>query len=318
VILTLPADFPPPRTLDRSPPERRKPAIHTGEVVIDAGTRPEPLVVGNAVEVAERLVGGAKPGDVVIGAETYRLVAGMVEAEPLEEVASRVSAWRILGFSAQKPGLGFPFVGREHELRLLRDVFARAIYERSCQSCTLVGPAGIGKSRLAHEFVEQLTDTATIAVGRCLSYGEGITYWPLREIISELAEAEPRDWIKTRLTGDASATAVAERVAAAVGAGEGGAQPEETSWAFRKLFEALAGERPLLLVIGPEPNQRRVHLVWIGKVAPHVWRFRVKENGRKIYGCWQVNTNQFWHGQERSFHGFGPVDGRACPPWAGV
>ena len=132
---------------------------------------------------------------------------------------------------------------------IIRDVLAQVIRERSCQVCTLVGPPGIGKSRLAREFVEEVTGSTTVAVGRCLAYGETITYWPLREIVGGLTGAHPREWIKARLAGEASAVAVAERITTAVGGGEAGAQQEETFWAFRKLFEAIASERPLVLVI---------------------------------------------------------------------
>jgi DNA-binding SARP family transcriptional activator len=227
-------------------------AIDTGEVVAAVGPVDDALVVGNALDAAARLAGVAGPQDILIGAATHGLVAGAVRDEPFEHVTDRgdrVGGWRLLGPSVERPGFSSPFVGRARERAGLRDVLARATRTRSCQLCTVVGPPGIGKSRLTREVADEISRTVTLTVGRCLSYGEGITYWPLREIIDDLTRGQPRDWIKARLEPDVSATAIAERVAAAVGAGGGGAQPHETFWAFRRLFEELASERPLVLVI---------------------------------------------------------------------
>jgi class 3 adenylate cyclase len=219
--------------------------VDSGEAIVD-GTN---VVAGNVIAAAARLQRMADPGDVFLGDDTHRLVAHAVHSQLLEPVgADQLTAWRLLGLSNQRQ-FATPFVGRERELRDLRLVLARAVEERRCEVCTIAGPPGIGKSRLADRFLETIRGETTVLVGRCLSYGEGITYWPIREIVQELSGNEPRAWIESRLSGDTSAAGVAERIASAVGAGGGGAQPTETFWAFRKLFEALASDRPLVLAI---------------------------------------------------------------------
>ncbi len=169
--------------------------LDTGEVV--AGTE-ERLVTGDAVNVAARLEQAAQPGETLIGAETLRLVRDAVEAEPLEPLAlkgksERIAAYRLVAVAAgAKPvrrRLEAPMVGRERERRLLADVWERICSGRSCQLFTLLGPAGVGKSRLASEFLAVIED-ATVLRGRCLSYGEGITYWPVTEMLKQLLGAE--------------------------------------------------------------------------------------------------------------------------------
>ena len=137
-----------------------------------------------------------------------------------------------------------PFVGRRDELAQLVAAFARAVEEGAAQRVTLLGVPGIGKSRLARELVQQVAGEARIAVGRCLAYGEGITYWPLAEIVRATAGAD-RDAIGA-VAGDEVA---ADRVAAAIGVGGVAGTKEETQWAARRYLEALAAERPLVVVL---------------------------------------------------------------------
>ena len=256
-------------------------AVETGEVVADVDTRGAraPIVVGHAPDVAARLVRAADPGEILIGPYAHRLVADAVRAELLAplDIGRRDmpgDAWRLLALRLDRPAFASPFVGREQEVATLRDLLAQATRERSCQLCTIAGPPGIGKSRLAQEFLDGECADATVAVGRCPSYGEEITYWPLREIVRDLAGSEPRGWIEAQMAGETSASGIADRVAAAVGAGTNGAQPEETFWSFRKLFEALARKRPLVLTIddGHWAEQTLLdlveHLVAISADAP--------------------------------------------------
>jgi predicted ATPase len=147
------------------------------------------------------------------------------------------------------PKLDAPIVGRHRELTLLKLMLADVAERRSSFLCTVAGPAGIGKSRLARAFVASSSQGATVAVGRCLPYGEAVAYAPLREIVGQLGGEDVREWVRSRLAGDPSAIAVAERIATAVAGGDVGAHPQETYWAFRKLFEAVAAERPLVLVL---------------------------------------------------------------------
>jgi class 3 adenylate cyclase/tetratricopeptide (TPR) repeat protein len=229
--------------------------VNTGEVVARDPSEGQSFAVGNAVNVAHRLEEAAAPGEILIGEATFGLVRDDVIADALGSLslkgkAEAVEAHRLLDLrDGGRARFETPIVGRERELGLLRDVLELVVRERSCHVCTVVGPPGIGKSRLARAFVDEVGGSATVAIGRCRSYGETITYRPLRGIVRMLTGAEPRDWIKSRLAGEASAVAVAERIVTAVGGGDAGAQQEETFWAFRKLFEAIASERPLVLVI---------------------------------------------------------------------
>ena len=140
-----------------------------------------------------------------------------------------------------------PFVGRRQELAALAAELERSRDERICRLVTVVGPPGIGKSRLVDEFTGALDEDATVVVGRCLSYGEGITYRPLAEIVRQLGP-DPAVSIAEVLAGDAHAEPVARLVLGAVGTAENAGGAEDTFWAFRRLFEALARERPLVAV----------------------------------------------------------------------
>jgi tetratricopeptide (TPR) repeat protein len=194
--------------------------------------------IGDAVNVAARLEQAAAPGEIVLGPETMSLLRGVVTAEELEPLelkgkAEGVRAFRLVSVDAAElpRRLDAPMVGRQRELRLLGDAWERASSERTCLLFTLLGAAGIGKSRLTEEFLAGVD--ATLVRGRCLSYGEGITYWPATEIVLQLAQ----------LGHDVSAGPLAGLV------GEGTpTSPEEIALAFRRLLEQAAAERPLLVL----------------------------------------------------------------------
>jgi predicted ATPase/class 3 adenylate cyclase len=226
--------------------------VNTGEVVAGGG---ETLVTGDAVNVAARLEQAAQPGEVLLGEQTYALVRDAVEVDVVEPKsakgkADRVAAYRLLdvvqGADPFARHLDAPLVGREREQRLLREAFERAVDERSCHLFTLLGTAGIGKSRLAQELVEDLGESALVLTGRCLPYGDGITYWPLVEIVRQLG-SEPD--VVQYLESEPDARTIVNHVFAAVGVADETLSPEETFWAVRKLFEALAREQPLVLVL---------------------------------------------------------------------
>ena len=212
--------------------------VTTGEVV--TGTE-ERLATGDAVNVAARLEQAAEPGEVLLGAETYALARDAIDVEAVEPLdlkgkSAPVDAYRLL--AVREEGEGFarrqdaPMVGRETELRRLRDAFDQAVRDRSCQLFTILGAAGVGKSRLAAEFLAGL-DGAAVVRGRCLPYGEGITYWPVVEVVEQLPDVELDD-------------AARQAIDALLGAGA--ASADEIAWGFRKLLEAAAAHRPLVCV----------------------------------------------------------------------
>jgi class 3 adenylate cyclase/tetratricopeptide (TPR) repeat protein len=233
---------------------RSRTGINTGAVIV---LEPDPtgaLALGDAVNVAARLEGAAEPGEVLLGAATYGLVAEGIRAEAIEPLSLKgksepVPAFRLLQVLPDAEALvrhfEVPLVGRALELAQLRQAFERARRERRCHLVTVFGQAGIGKSRLSRELAGSLESEAGVLMGRCLSYGEGITYWPMREIVGRAAGDRS---VRELLGGDADAGAVAERIESAIGAGTGGAIKEEVFWAVRRLVEVLARERPLLLM----------------------------------------------------------------------
>jgi class 3 adenylate cyclase/tetratricopeptide (TPR) repeat protein len=209
--------------------------VNTGEVV--TGTE-ERLATGDAVNVAARLEQAAQPGEVLIGEETLKLVRGAVELGPerlleLKGKAEPVRAHPLLAVTGElERRFATPMVGRERELQSLRDAAARADADRSCQLFTILGSAGVGKSRLAAEFLRPAV--ARVVRGRCLSYGEGITYWPVVEILKQLRvlpEGDPARPLRS-LLGETDQPASAEEIA----------------WGFRKLLEQEAQTQPLVCV----------------------------------------------------------------------
>jgi class 3 adenylate cyclase/tetratricopeptide (TPR) repeat protein len=210
--------------------------VMTGEVV--TGTE-ERLATGDAVNVAARLEQAAEPGEVLIGQPTLGLAGGAAEVEPvaplvLKGKAEPVPAYRLLRVrEAPERRHEALFVGRERELALVREAWERVQAEQRCELVTVIGDAGVGKSRLAAELLASLE--ATVVRGRCLPYGEGITYWPVVEVLKQL-DLLPAD----------EAAAVAIR--SLLGETEAATSAEEIAWAFRKTLEHAAAERPLVVV----------------------------------------------------------------------
>lgn len=227
--------------------------VESGQVFLRAGARRSPFAAGDAFNVASRLEGQAPEGEILLGENTYPLVRDFVRVEPLEPLelkgrAAKVQAWRLLELEpdAALRSSRSPFVNRTHELGELSAAFSRACEQQACTAVTVIGPAGIGKSRLVEELVAAVRDDATVAVGHCLSYGEDVTYRPLAEMVGQLGGADPRQRVEELLEGDEP---VARLVLAAIGLADGAAQAEETHWAVRVLLERVASERPLVLVV---------------------------------------------------------------------
>jgi len=222
--------------------------VNTGEVV--TGTE-ERLATGDAVNVAARLEQAAQPGEVLLGNETLRLVRDAVEVEPvpaleLKGKADPVPAFRLLRVTAGEPEARrqtVAMVGRDRQRQLLDDAFANVVGERSCHLFTILGTAGVGKSRLVAEFLQSL-DGATVVGGRCLSYGEGISYWPVTAAVKELLGPSPDDEL-AQLGFDPTTAQTLEPI---LGRQKLASSPEEISWAVRKLFETAAARRPLVIV----------------------------------------------------------------------
>ena len=205
--------------------------VNTGDVVV--GTE-ERLATGDAVNVAARLEQMAGSGEILLGEETVRLARDAIEVESPVQLTLRGKADPIVAHRLRRVIEGAPaferrfdaaLVGRAQEIDRVRAVFDRALADRRCQLVTVLGAPGIGKSRLAREIALELEADAVVLAGRCLPYGEGITFWPLREIFAAAAAEDELD------------AALAS----------GGA--EEIVWEVRKLLERRARERPLVLVV---------------------------------------------------------------------
>jgi predicted ATPase/class 3 adenylate cyclase len=231
--------------------------VNTGEVVAGDPATGRTLVTGDAVNVAARLEQAAAPGQILLGEGTRRLVRDAVHLSPAEAVVvggehDPVQAWELVEVLEGNAGVArrfdSPLVGRAGELAQLRHAFERAIEERTVYLFTLLGTAGVGKSRLTAEFGAAVSSAATMVAGRALPYGDGITFWPLVEMMRDLAGEEPDVTVARVLSGEDDHAVVAERIAAAIGRSDAPVTAEEAFWATRRLFETLAKQRPLVVV----------------------------------------------------------------------
>jgi class 3 adenylate cyclase/tetratricopeptide (TPR) repeat protein len=243
--------------------------VNTGEVLASESDAAQALIVGDAVNTAARLEQTADPGEILVGEDTYRLVFDAVSAEAVGPLELRgrdapVTAWRLLAVEPDTPGwsrrLDSPLVGRDAELARLRDAFDHVAATRACEVVTVMGPAGVGKSRLTEEALARIDSRATILRGRCVAYGEGMTFWPVASVLREatgLGRHVSPDEARSRVTGllageggstDGETGAIADGLAALLGVGAEPVGVQETYWAVRKLLERLAGRRPLVVV----------------------------------------------------------------------
>jgi class 3 adenylate cyclase/tetratricopeptide (TPR) repeat protein len=239
--------------------------VYTGEVVAGDPAAGQRLVTGDAVNTAARLEQAASGGEILVGESTWLLVAHAVEVDPVDPVPAKgkaepIRAFRLLRVKPGAPGfrrrLDAPMVGRESELRLLLKAFQSAQENSAGHLVTVVADAGVGKSRLLDELASRLDADAGILRGRCLSYGEGITFWPLAEVVRQAAGITERDSheqgeskIRRLLHEDEGPALVSERIEAAIGLSMTAFGLEEIFWAVRTFLERLAQVRPLLVII---------------------------------------------------------------------
>ncbi|MEP6813253.1 MAG: BTAD domain-containing putative transcriptional regulator, partial [Actinomycetota bacterium] len=227
--------------------------INSGEVV--TGDTSDSLVTGDAVNTAKRLEEAAAPGEILLGAATRSMVANATELEAVPPVAAKgkadfVNAWRVVtaipGAAPYARRLDAPLVGREAELAFLRQSLDTVASENRCRIVTVYGDAGIGKSRLAAEFLTRIGEQACSLTARCLPYGDGITFLPLIELVHSLGGDEA---IVTAVGGEPDGALIVERIGGAIGTTSDPASTEETFWAIRRLFETLARDGPLVVCL---------------------------------------------------------------------
>jgi class 3 adenylate cyclase/tetratricopeptide (TPR) repeat protein len=248
-------------------------AVNTGEALVSLGARPEAgeaLVAGDVVNTAARLQGAAPVGGLVAGELTHRATRDAFSYEELSPVevkgkAEPVALWRVRA----RGGLGVdielkpptPFVGRAHELALLRETHARTLRDSAVQLVTITGEPGVGKTRLVTELRNHVDDLPELVYwhqGRCLPYGEGITYWALGEIVKAhtgILESDDLGEVREKLLQSVAHVADAgdrewlvSRLESLLG-GEGGGTREESFTAWRRFLEEIAATHPLVLVV---------------------------------------------------------------------
>src|SRR5262245_38996522 len=226
--------------------------VNTGEVVAGDPATGQRLVTGDAVNVAARLEQAAGEREVLLGELTYRLVRDSVDVEEVEPLALKgksepVPAYRLVAVREATDTdvrLGAPLVGRGEEIGLLEAAFEQAIADRAPHLVTIVGDAGVGKSRLTTELLETTSARALALSGRCLPYGDGITFWPVAEAIRAHAGIQNEDSAaiaeeKLAAVTDPLGDGVTDRIASLMGLTSAPYPVQELFWAVRRLLERI-------------------------------------------------------------------------------
>jgi predicted ATPase/class 3 adenylate cyclase len=261
--------------------------VNTGEIV--ANTDPnadQNLATGDAVNVTARLEQNAPAGEILIGEVTYELVRNHVEVERLELTLKGkpepVPAYRLIDVRAEPVArLGAaaaPFVGREAEMDILRGAFTEVSTTRAARLVTVIGDAGVGKTRLISDFIGRVEAEAKVFRGRCLAYGDGITFWPLVEIVrsaARISEDDSPEAARARIAAllaedDPDRDSIVDRVASAVGLSSSSHPVAELFWGARKLLESQAIERPLVIVIDDIHSAEATFLEFLDHVVESV------------------------------------------------
>ena len=249
--------------------------VLTGEAAVTIGATNQGMVAGDLVNTASRLQSAAAPGVVLVGETTQRAAAGAIVFEPagdqvLKGKQSPVPAWRAVRVVAERGGrnrsetLEAPFVGRDEELRLLKDLFHATGREGRSRLVSVIGPGGIGKTRLSWEFlkyVDGLVDNVWWHTGRSPAYGDGITFWALGEMVrgrAGLAETDDEATTRERVAAtvrrhvpdDAEARWIEAALLALLGVGGAGAPigSDQLFAAWRTFFERLSATSPVVMV----------------------------------------------------------------------
>ena len=259
---------------DAGHPLQARGGVLTGEAAVTLGATNQGIVAGDMVNTASRLQSAAAPGTVLVGEATMRAASTAISFEPAGEQALKgkvapIPSWRAITVVARRGGSGRvatlepPFVGRDDELRLLKELFDATAREQKSRLVTVIGQAGIGKSRLAWEFEKYLdgvVDTVYWHEGRSPSYGEGISYWALAEMVRRragIAEGDDNPTIRRRLGAalDEFILDPAERrwieppLAGLLGLDELPTEGrEELFAAWRTFFERMAAVAPVVMV----------------------------------------------------------------------
>src|SRR6185295_15082473 len=239
---------------------KNRTGVNTGEVVAsDDPAADQKLATGDAVNVAARLEQAAPENQVFLGDVTYRLVRDAVEVEAVEPLelkgkAQRVAAYRLVsarGFDGNQRRSDTPIVGRDAELQQITRVYHEVVGQAAVRLVTVIGDAGVGKSRLVHEVVSQVTGGATVLRGRCLPYGDGITFWPLRVMLggAGIVDDDSPETAHAKLLQFLGDREVVDRVAAATGLSAATYPLHEVYWAARRVLEILAAHAPVVALI---------------------------------------------------------------------
>ena len=250
--------------------------VLTGEAAVTVGAQGQGMVAGDLVNTASRIQSAADAGMVLVGESTRRASEAAIAyadagRHELKGKAQPVSLWQALRVSAQRRGEGratagleAPFVGRVAELRLVKELFHASADEKRAKLVSVVGVAGIGKSRLSWEFekyIDGLAGEIWWHRGRCLSYGDGVAYWALAEMIrgrakivenesAESATAKLRATLEAHLSDPAEREWIEPRLLHLLGLAERNAPDREDLFAaWRRFFERLAEQGPLVLVL---------------------------------------------------------------------
>ncbi len=235
--------------------------VNTGEVVAnDDPTANQKLATGDAVNIAARLEQAAPENEIYLGETTYRLVRDAVEVEAVEPLdlkgkAEKVSAYRLVaarGLDGYARRQDTPIVGRDEELTALHAVYRAVCDERMVRMVTVIGDAGQGKSRLVREVVDHVAAGAKVLRGRCLPYGDGITFWPLVgmvwEAVGVVADDSP-DLARAKLLAVVGDAEVAARLSSAIGLSPAIFPLHELYWSVRKFLEGLASQAPVVALV---------------------------------------------------------------------